>query len=683
MRIPLGWLRDYVDISLPAEEVAERLTMSGNEVGGIETAAEDSILDIKVTPNRPDCLSVIGIAREVAALSKKRVRLPELSYEEQGLPIEEMVSVEVKEPELCLRYCASLVTEVRVEPSPPWLRERIISAGMRPVNNIVDIANFVMLEYGQPLHAFDYHKLRGGKLIVRRAQDGETLTTLDGVRRALSKRVLVIAGEAEPIALAGVMGGAESEVAGGTTAVLLESANFLGSNIRRTAASLRLKSEASSRFEKVLSAELPPLALRRATQLIVQLGGGKAAKGFIDLYPGKRGREPILLSKQRVGRILGIEVSMEQIIDSLTALGFNCQPQDSSNILVGIPYWRTDIGLADDLVEEVARSIGYDEIPIAMLSGKLPQRQPAPEMELREKVKDILVGCGMQEVITYSLISRDMLEKADPECRFGSPLKVANPLSRGQEYLRTTLRASLLTTLSANEKHYKDGIRLFEIGKVYHPQGDSLPEEREVLAGVLCGPRSEPSWLKGEGMLDFFDAKGIMETLFFRLGVEVCFEPAVDPILLPGMTAKITLGDATLGLVGDLHPKAAQGFDISAQSVSLFEVDLGELLPFTAQALRYHPIPRFPGVVRDIALIVDVELPAKEVLDIIQGFPLVSRVVLFDVYYGEQVPKGRKSLAFSIRYQSPSRTLTDEEVDAAQGELLHRLKQELGATLRG
>jgi phenylalanyl-tRNA synthetase beta chain len=416
---------------------------------------------------------------------------------------------------------------------------------------------------------------------------------------------------------------------------------------------------------------------------MTQLSDGKAARGIIDLYPGKSEREPVLLSKGRVDRVLGMELSIEQITEVLSRLGFCCELLSPSELLVTVPYWRTDVSSVDDLAEEVARIMGYHEIPTVMPGGELPRPQPAPILSLKERISDILIGCGLQEVITYSLTSRAMLQRVDPEWQLGHPLLIANPLSQEQECLRTTLRANLLATFAANEKRWEGGIRLFEVGRIYLPRDNDLPEEREVLAAILGGPRGERSWLKGEGVLDFFDAKGILGTLLARLGVDVCFEPAELPLLLPGRTARIAIGDEIIGLVGELHPKVARSFDISAQPVSLFEVDIDNLVPFATQALRYRPLPRFPSIVRDIALVVDSELPARRVQEVIQSFPSVAEVTLFDLYRGEQVPPGKKSLAFSIRYQSSTQTLTDEEVNKAQQELLDRLKQELGATLRG
>lgn len=643
----------------------------------------DTILDLSITPNRPDCLSVIGIAREAAALTIQATHIPDISYEEQGAPIEDLVSVEIAAPDLCSRYCASLVTDVKIGPSPQWMQQRLLACGMRPISNIVDITNYVMLEYGQPLHAFDYQQVKGKKVIVRRGKDNESLFTLDGIERALNTDMLVIADETDPIALAGVMGGADSEVIDPTTSILLESANFYGGSIRRTSMRLNLRSEASSRFEKGISPELAPIALRRATQLLIELAGGKAAKGIVDVYPGRMTREPITLSRERIGRILGVEFDMERIREVLSSLGLGSELAGvSGNLSVAVPYWRTDINLADDLIEEIARIIGYDEIPTTMLHGEIPERLPAPLLSLRETVRDILVGCGMQEVITYSQTSQAMLDRIDPQHKLGPALRIANPMSLEQEYLRTSLRASLLACFAANERHKQEDIRLFEVGKVYLPRGNDLPEERETLAGILGGLRCDHSWLAEEATLDFFDAKGVLETLFSRLRAGASFKPVEDQNLAPGRTAEVIVDGQKVGVLGEVHPRTAALFDISSQPVILFEVDLEKLLSLAGAELRYQPIPRFPEIARDLALVVDADIAASKLQDIIRSFSLVSQVTLFDVYSGDKVPKGKKSLAFSVRYQSPQRTLTDEEVNRTQQEIIERLQRESGATLR-
>ncbi|MDH4367984.1 MAG: phenylalanine--tRNA ligase subunit beta, partial [Dehalococcoidia bacterium] len=444
----------------------------------------DVVLDLDITPNRPDCLSVIGIAREIAALTGEAIHLPEVHYEEKEKSIDSFASVDIVSPDLCPRYCASLVTGIRIAPSPVWLQQRLNSCGMRPINNVVDVTNYVMLEYGQPLHAFDYDKLRGRQIIVRRSGKGETITTLDGSKRTLGADILVIADKEGAVAVAGIMGGLDSEVTGRTGTLLLESANFNQAAIRRGCSHLQFQSEASIRFDKGLSRELPLVPLKRATQLLLALAGGKAAKGVIDVYPGKSKPELISLTTRQVKRLSGLKVNIDEILNVLKDLGFECREGDSESlILVSAPYWRSDIRCSADLVEEVARIIGYDKVPVTRLSSPLPPQKSklsleARRGELKDKLRNILTGFGFQEILTYSLMSLETLRKVSPQLELRTPpLKVANPMTREQEYLRTSLRAGLLATLAHSQKFEQGGIRLFEIGKVFLPQGKDLPVE--------------------------------------------------------------------------------------------------------------------------------------------------------------------------------------------------------------
>jgi len=643
----------------------------------------DTILDIDVTPNRPDCLSIIGIAREVAALTRQGLPLTEVEYEQKAPSIDQQVSVEIVASDLCPRYCASLITGVKVAESPRWLQQRLLKCGMRPINNIVDITNYVMLEYGQPLHAFDYDQIRGKKIIVRRATKDEDIVTLDGVKRLLSEDMLVIADEERAVAIAGVMGGADTEVTQETTSILLEAANFNPPSIHYTGRVLRLPSEACMRFERGISPELTIPALKRATQLIIQLAGGKAAKGLVDVYPGKWVPESISLSTSQVKQLLGVEFSLAQITEALTSLGFDCEVASKSEVRVIAPYWRSDIHQAVDLIEEVARIIGYDRIPATMLAQPVPRQSPEPILSLKQKVRHCLIGYGFQEVITYSLTSLEMLNKLLPELHPLEPmsLRIANPMTVEQEYLRPNLRANLLAVLSANRRCEDSGIRLFELGKVYLPREKDLPSEPEVVCGVLSGFRFEKSWRGGDDLLDFYDAKGVVESLLSHLGVEASLEEGKDEGLHPAKQAAIIIAGNQLGVVGELHPKVLQAFEIP-EAAYLFEIDLTALLPFTLGYKMFQPIPRFPAIVRDIALVVDAGVTHKRVENIIKSFPLVERVTIFDVYAGEQLPPGKKSLAYSITFQSPTHTLTDEEVARVQQQILDRLSSELGATLR-
>jgi len=632
----------------------------------------DIVFDLNVTPNRPDCLSVVGIAREAAALSGQNPHIPEITYEETEKPIEYDISIEIADPDLCPRYCASLITDVTITESPPWLQERLIACGQRPINNIVDITNYVMLEYGQPLHSFDYDRIRGSKIIVRRAAEGEDFFTLDEIERKLTSNMLTIADGDGTVAIAGVMGGLNSEVTDDTTSILLEAASFNAASIHYTSRHLGLMSEASMRFERGISAGMTIPA------------------------------QPVTLTPDETRRILGIEVSREQIVDSLKALGFECQV-DGSQVRATAPYWRSDIRLAVDLIEEVARIIGYDRIPTTMLSDPLPHHNPEPDINLKKKIRQSLTGCGFQEVITYTFMSLQTLGNLVPEPSAPEPMlvRVNNPMTAEQEYLRPNLRANLLSALVANRRHEEGGIRLFELGRIYLPRENDLPAEPENLCGIISGSRVEKSWLGGDGDFDFYDAKGVVQGLLEHLGVDAVYRPGSDKSLHPARQAAIVIEEeemtVKLGVIGELHPKVADAFEIT-ETVCLFEINVTALLPFATghrmfQSIPRFPgtirdhrmfqsIPRFPGTIRDIALVVDAGITHQRILDIVRSFPLVSEVILFDVYSGKQVEPGKKSLAYRLVYQSSTHTLTDEEVNKVQAQILERLTSELGATLR-
>lgn len=641
----------------------------------------DVILDLDITPNRPDCLSVIGIAREIAALTGQKVRLPKDDYAESTTTIDSQIAVEIADPDLCLRYSASLVRGIKIASSPPWMQRRLIAAGMRPISNIVDITNYVMLEYGEPLHAFDYEQIRGKKIIVRRAKKGEVMVTLDGNKRALLPDMLVIADTERAVALAGVMGGYDSEVTEETTDIFLEAASFNPASIYQTGHSLGLPSEARLRFERGISAGVTIPALKRATQLLVEIGGGKAAKGFIDNYPGEKKAAPVRLRSSESKRLLGVDFSIKQMKETLVALGFEVKAGTSNaELLAIVPYWRSDISLEEDLIEEVARIIGYDEIPITMLSQSLSPQNPSPMLKLKPKAGQILADYGFQEVITFSMMGGEALNKLSPQP--SELVRLANPMTAEQEYMRPTLRANLLTALESNLRHEENGVRLFELGRVYLQRKNDLPSEPEILCGVLTGPRFEPSWRGGNEALDFYDAKGIIEGLFGQLGIEINFEAGSDESLHPFKQAAIIVGGKRLGVVGELHPKVADAFELPGE-VYLFEVDLTALFPFTLGHKMYQPISRFPAVVRDMALVVDAGVTNAQVQSVMRGFPLVTDVSLFDLYSGEQLPAGKKSLAYRITYQSPKHTLTDDEVNKVQKQILDKLAKQLGASLRG
>jgi len=649
----------------------------------------DVIFNMDITPNRPDCLSMIGLAREIAALTGQTVHLPDASYEEVEPSVESQVSVEITAPDLCPRYCASLITGISIGESPRWMQERLISYGMRPINNIVDVTNFVMLEYGQPLHSFDYEKLSGRKIIVHRASEGEEMVSLDGIERTLAGNMLVIADAERAVALAGVMGGANSEVTEETTSILLESASFNPRSIHYTGRILNMPSEACMRFERGISPELTLPAIKRATQLIAELGGGQVARGIIDVYPGRVEPQPLAITTEEVKRVLGVEFNREQIEATLSSLGFECQAGSSaSEVLATAPCWRSDISIPVDLVEEVARVIGYDEIPTTMLNTPIPQQSPAPVIELKRKLGESLTGYGFHEIVTNPLVNLEMLNRLYPESHSASPapIKLANPISIMHEYLRPNLRVGLMAALVTNRR-IGGPVRFYELGKVYLPQLDDLPEEVEMLCGVLSGLRDEPSWQNASSSLgeaapfSFFDAKGIVEGLLTGLGVPSSYELSTDETLHPLKQAAIVTDGGQVGIVGELHPAVLEGFDIPGP-VQFFEISLPALLPFIHGHRMFQPIPRFPAMLRDVALVVDVGTAYQQIVNIMRGFPLVEQVALFDVYSGDQVPPGKKSLACRITYQSPDHTLTDEEVNRVQKRILDKLSRDLGATLR-
>jgi phenylalanyl-tRNA synthetase beta chain len=641
----------------------------------------DVVFDLEVTPNRPDMLSVLGIAHEVAALMGETVREPSLDYIPAGRSIDESVSVEILDAELCPRYCAALITDVKIGESPRWLKEALTASGVRSINNVVDITNFVMLEYGQPLHAFDYNRIGCSKIIIRRASEGEVMTTLDGVERKLTADTLVIADPKRAIAVAGVMGGATSEVTPSTTSILLEAASFEPASVHNTQVRLRLPSEASARFERGIRPELTLPAARRAVQLMVELCRGEAAEGIIDHYPGRKPAAPVTLTTNEVKRILGLEVAPSQIEKTLVSLGCAVTRRSEHEFAVSAPYWRSDLRLDADFIEDIARIMGYEHIPERLLSGTMPHQNPNPMLGLRAKIRQQLSGFGFQEIITYALTDRPTLEKGLNSPLTVEPLRVAHPMSSDQECLRTSLRGNVLVALSSNIRREEGAILLFETGHVYLPREGDLPEEPEMLCGVLTSTGVEKVWQGRKEPVDFYDAKGAVEGLMAALGVSVEYKESDDAGLRKGRQAAIMAGNTQIGVLGELHPKVAQAFELPAATY-LFEINADKLLPFTLGAVHYEPLPRFPAVMRDLALVLDEAVSHKQVADIIKGFSLVKKAVLFDVYSGKQVAAGKKSLAYSLTFQSPDYTLTDAEVDKVLEAVLRKLGDELGATLR-
>ncbi|HTE85608.1 MAG TPA: phenylalanine--tRNA ligase subunit beta [Dehalococcoidia bacterium] len=637
----------------------------------------DTVLDLYSWPHRPDLMSMVGVAREVAALTGETVREPQAAYPAEAGPIEGRLSVEIEAPDLCPRYIGALLEGVHIGPSPRWMQEHLLAAGMRPINNVVDITNFVMLELGQPLHAFDYDHITDHRIVVRRAREDERLLTLDGENRLLDARMLVIADAEGPVALAGVMGGAASEVGETTTRVLLEAANFDGISIRSTSTRLQLRSEASARFEKSISAEVALRAAQRAVQLMVDLCGGRAADGVVDAYPGRMPVTVVDVPPARIRTVLGIDVEPARVRLALESLGFVVESGPPHPYRVFAPYWRTDVHIPDDVVEEIVRILGYETVPLTTIAGRVPDLVPEPAYRLRRQVQDLLVEGGLQEVITYSLIAEDLLNAGDS----GPALRIVNPASQDHVYLRRSLRASLLRILAPNLLRRRIALGLFEAARVYLPRAGDLPLEPEFATGVIGGQRPDRWGMPSDATVDFFDAKGIVEVVLDRLHVDGAFRPVEDRDMVPGRAAEIVCRGSVIGTVGQIHPDMASRFDLDTD-VYLFELQLDRLQSALGSRAGYRPYSRFPATRQDLAVIVDSEVPAGQIEAIIRQGRFVVDVRPFDVYTGAPVPEGRKSIAFAVQYQAADRTLADGEVSRSRARIQQQLRQQLGAQLR-
>ena len=635
-------------------------------------------LEVEVTPNRGDCLSVLGIAHEAAAITGEQVTEPSSAYDENGGAIADSVGIEIADPALCSRYTCTLVRGVQIGPSPDWLRQRLQDAGHRSINNVVDVTNYVMLEYGQPLHAFDLDQVRDAKVVVRPAGDGERFTSLDGQEHELRPPMLMIADPERSIGLAGVMGGANSEMTDATKNVLLESATFNAINTRRTSNALKLRTDASLRFEKGLNPELAMRAVRRATRLILETAGGEAAQGVYDVFPGRSDPPRIPFSHESLRRVLGVDFPTEQVSGVLASLGFTVEPGGDGAMTVVPPYWRTDVNIEEDVVEEVARIVGYDAVEGEPLGGRVPEAIRQPERELREEVRDALVSFGLQETIFPTLVSGEDAGLPDGV----APLGAANPMSQEQAYLRTSLRPALLRG-AASAMRQQGGVAMFEVGRVFIPRDGDLPDERETAVALLAGPRGSLLWEQDEGPLGFFDAKGVVEGALARLGLSATFERAADPLLHPGRSAAVLVNGEQAGVVGELRPQAVAQYDIPATQAAFIELDLHRLAPHVPEMRSsFAAFSRYPSAVRDLALVLDASVPARQAQEIIESGPLVVRATPFDLFEGDPLPAGKKSLAFKVEFQSPSKTLETSEVNDAVAAIVKRMERETGAALR-
>jgi phenylalanyl-tRNA synthetase beta chain len=657
----------------------------------------DVLFDIDLTPNLARAFSIVGVAREVAALTGRPLRHPPLDVAATGVPIEGQIEVRIEQPELNPRFTAALIEGVKIGPSPLWLQRRLALAGMRPINNVVDATNYVMLELGQPLHAFDYDELErrahghAPVIVTRTAQPGETLVTLDGVTRTLLPFTVVVADEAGALGVAGVMGGAESEVRDGTSNILLEAAAWDMINIRRTSAALGLSSEASFRFSRGVHPEMALRGLLRGIEFIRQLAGGEIAQGRLDNYP--RPPQPVTLdvTPAEVERILGIALNAVEIAGLLGRLEFHCVVAGDT-VHVTAPDHRLDVFGVEDLLEEIARIYGYDRIPLTLLRDELPPQRGNRDLDLEERARDVLVAAGLQEIVSYALTTpaeeARLLPGAPADAR--PYVSVANPISAERTVMRHSLLPALLNTLAQNLRHH-ERVVLFEINKIYlvGEEGQLPDEPRRVTLG-LAGRRLPPYWAapdEGAGF-DFFDLKGIVETLLAALAVPGASFAALEaphPVWHPRRSAALLLGERQAGVLGELHPHVRAAFDIPGDGpVLVADLDFDALLAGVPGAQQTRDVPRYPAVTQDLAVVVDMSIAAAQVEAVIRkaGGGLLQSVRLFDVYTGAPVPAGKRSLAYNLTFQAPDRTLTDAEVAKVHGKIVRRLGEELGAVLR-
>ncbi|MCK5793675.1 MAG: phenylalanine--tRNA ligase subunit beta [Anaerolineales bacterium] len=657
----------------------------------------DAVLDIAITPNIARAASILGVAREVAAITGAKLKYPEINPVMEGEPIKGRVSIDIKNPEDNPRFVLGLIENVEIKPSPYWAQLRLKLAGVRPIDALVDATNYTMLEIGEPLHAFDYDVLvdrAKGKppvIITRRAKQGESLTTLDDVERKVDDFTVLVTDQAGPLSLAGVMGGAESEVQGKTKNVLLEGASWNYVNVRRTVSAQVLPSEAAYRFERGVHPEIAPIGVKRCLEWMRKWTGGTVAKGLVDEYPLPQVDTRVALTPADVERWLGISLSAKEIAELLTKLEFSVSIKDDQ-LDVTTPPHRLDIGEGmigkADLMEEIARVYGYDKIPETNLADGLPLQVGNRDLELEEMVRDQLAGLGLQEIVTYRITSPEADRKAlPPGAEEGREyLELANPISADKTVMRQELLASMLEVVEKNFRS-KERIALFEIGPVFLPEDAELNiSELPKLALCLYGSRSHPSWQGGEKrVMDYYDLKGIIESLLAGLHIEgVKYLPEAAPYFHPGKSARIDVGGNLLGYMGEVHPQVKGNYKLPDQPLPAAILDINALLERVDDLYDVEPVPDQPPVLEDLALVVDDDVPAQDVQALIQqtGGKTLRDVRLFDVYRGEQLGEGKKSLAYSLVYQHPEKTLTDKEVLAIRNKIVKRLEKEIGAKLR-
>lgn len=663
----LGYEPEYGILILPDD------TPVGKDIKDI-FGMNETVVEFEITSNRPDCFSIIGLARETAASFDKKFTIPEVKFSENNENIADTISVDVLDKDKCKRYCARMVKNVKIAPSPSWMQERLRACGVRPINNIVDITNYVLLEYGQPMHAFDLRDLEDNKIIVRRAENGEVIKTLDEQDRTLTNDDLVIADGKRAVAVAGVMGGFNSEVKDDTTTVIFESATFDGASVRLTAQRVGLRTEASSRYEKGLDYNNTVPAVERACQLVEELGCGENVGGMIDVMGNVTDMKTLPFRPDKINAFLGTDLSTEQMVKIFDALEIKT---DLDKMTVTPPSFRPDLEGEADIAEEVARFYGYDKIPVTLLSGEATCGKKTERQQAQDSIMEILTAHGMYEIYTYTFISPSVFEKlnvpADSELR--NAVKISNPLGEDTSIMRTTTIASMLDILARNYNYRNASARLFEIGKVFIPTDDEkLPREPYKITMGMYGNN-----------VDFFDIKGICEELLSGLNVQKVKYTAVtdNPTFHPGRCAAITAGGKTLGIIGEIHPAVCRKYGLETP-VYVGELDFENIFLNIKTDIKFKELPKYPAVTRDIAMLVDKTVPVADIEEIVKkaSGKLLESITLFDVYEGEQIPEGKKSVAYNAVYRALDRSLTGDEVQKVFDKVVKNLEHQIGAQLR-
>jgi len=688
VRVLLSWLREYVDIPYPVEELVERLPMLGLGIEGVERSGDDAVFDLEIAANRGDLMSVLGVARELAAATRTRIRPPAPQVREDARPVDALTRVEVTDPARCPRFTARMLVDVRVGPSPSWLARRLEACGVRSINNIVDVTNYVMLEMGQPMHAFDYDRLAGGRLIVRMARPGERLVTLDGVDRALDAETLVVADAERAAGIAGIIGGGPTEIGPQTTRVLLEAAAWHPAMIRRTSRRLGVRTESSARFERGIDIAGIPAVQDRAIALMQELAGGRVLRGLIDVYPVPQASaaRTVDLRWASVRRLLGLEIPPDEGAAILRSLGFEVAGREGV-LRVTVPTFRRDVEREEDLIEEVARHHGYERIPATLPVEVTAPGTRAPSLVAEDAVRAALVRAGLVEALTVSLTTPSSLDalQLPAEHPWRRMVALRNPLVEDHTHLRTTLLPGLLHAARVNASRSVADVQIFEVGRTFHPEGEGVAERRR-LAVLMMGTVLEDAWnLPAEAVrVTYYHLKGVLEALLEELHIAgAAVTAGAAPWLHPGRAAWLLLDGSSAGTLGQVHPDVAARYDLP-EEVYVADVDLDVLLRHAVLAPRFSPLPRFPAVRRDVALVLPAEVPAARVAEVIRaaGGPLLESARLFDVYAGPPVPAGHRSLAYALAFRAPERTLAAEEVEAVVGAIRGALEARLRAKIR-